>query len=123
MAEFVASGRLPYSDVAGLASVRATAASFVNHFYGMGRTFSAENVIITAGGIQACYVTMALMVERGTDVVLSSLPAYSLYKAQTCYTASWSCAPPNNPSGRSLDEAEAAALGEVLDEELDRQPD
>lgn len=83
---------LPYSNVAGFAHVRDVAAEFVNHMYfGKGNTnadkmtFDAENVIITAGGIQACFDTLALVLESEEDVILSTLPAYSLYQSQATY--------------------------------------
>jgi len=88
---------LPYSDVPGHPHVRQAAAQFVNTMYfgkgsgssnlqhGSPHLFSAENVLITAGGIQACFNTLGLVLEGEDDVVLSSLPAYSLYQSQATY--------------------------------------
>jgi len=77
--------RLPYSDVAGDIDVRSAAAKFVNVAYSQhgDRAFSAENVVVTSGAIQAIYNCLALCVGGPEDVVATPLPAYGLYKAQT----------------------------------------
>jgi len=77
--------RLPYSDVAGEPDVRESAALFVNVAYNQtgAKAFSKDNVIITAGAIQAIYNCLALSIEGPQDVVATPLPAYSIYQQQT----------------------------------------
>lgn len=77
--------RLPYSDVAGEPEVRESAALFVNTAYNQtgANAFSKDNVIITAGAIQAIYNCLALSIEGSQDVVATPLPAYSIYQQQT----------------------------------------
>jgi aspartate/methionine/tyrosine aminotransferase len=105
------SQRLPYTDVVGVQKVRETCAEFVNAFYplpsvpssraeskgggeskrdGKGSStelvpfrFTDRHVIVTAGAIQAVYNVLALSIEGKSDVVVSPLPAYGLYKFQT----------------------------------------
>lgn len=101
------SKRLPYTDVVGVQKVRETCAEFVNAFYplpsvpsprsgsGGGESkgeskgelvpfrFTDRHVIVTAGAIQAVYNVLALSIEGKSDVVVSPLPAYGLYKFQT----------------------------------------
>eukprot|EP00742_Colponemidia_sp_Colp-10_P003066 GILJ01003269.1.p1 GENE.GILJ01003269.1~~GILJ01003269.1.p1 ORF type:complete len:459 (+),score=70.43 GILJ01003269.1:198-1379(+) len=85
----VLNGRmLPYTDVAGIAAVRDTAAEFINRFYRTDQmetphTFDRSNVILTSGAVQAVYNVLALSIEGSSDVVVSPLPAYGLYKHQT----------------------------------------
>ncbi|CAE8610125.1 unnamed protein product [Polarella glacialis] len=110
MVNFLREGHLPYSHVAGIWSVRETAAKFVNHFYGT--DFTADHTIITAGGIQACFNTLALVVESKADVVLSTLPAYSLYQAQTSYFGGTFAAMTSGSDGRLRPEALHAAFDE-----------
>ncbi len=100
-------GLLPYTDVAGNVAPRQAAATFVNKVYFEGRaldnddlsrssassststsasvglSFTHEDVIITAGAIQAVYNVLALSVDNASDVVVSPLPAYGLYKHTT----------------------------------------
>ena len=85
MINLIKSRNLPYTPVPGLDTVRETAARFVNHFYKAPTAFTKDHIIVTAGGIQACYLVSALMVESPADVVLTTLPAYSLYQTQTAY--------------------------------------
>lgn len=56
MTELVSSGKLPYTDVQGLAGVRATAAEFVRKYYPMpshAEPLDADHVLITTGAAQA----------------------------------------------------------------------
>lgn len=80
MQEIVATKDLPYTNVPGLESVRTSAAAFVSKFYKI--PVGADHVLITSGGIQACFVTLGLTIESEKDVVLTSLPAYGLYLQQ-----------------------------------------
>jgi len=77
--------QLPYSDVAGEPDVRESAAAFVNAAYRQtgAKAFTKDNVIITAGAIQAIYNCLALSIEGPLDVVATPLPAYSIYQQQT----------------------------------------
>ena len=82
MTALLATGKLPYSDVQGLNDVRDSASTFVNTFYSNDRrtfSFTRDHCLVTAGGIQGCFVTLALAVESAQDVVLSTVPAYALY--------------------------------------------
>lgn len=86
MTAHIATGRMPYTDVAGMMDVRETAAKFINQFYELpehAAPVSASNVMITAGAAQSVYNTLALSVGCADDVVLSPLPAYGLYLHQT----------------------------------------
>jgi len=86
MTAHIATGRMPYTDVAGMTEVRETAAKFINQFYELpahAAPVSASNVVITAGAAQSVYNTLALSVGCADDVVLSPLPAYGLYLHQT----------------------------------------
>jgi aminotransferase len=88
MTKFVGTAKLPYTDVNGLASVRATAAEFVRKYYPLPEHAGAEaldqdHVLITTGAAQAVYNCLALVVGSKEDVVLSPLPAYGLYLHQT----------------------------------------
>jgi len=85
MTAIVQSRRLPYSAVPGIESVRKTCAAFVNSMYGLADAFSAENVIVTAGGIQACHLAFGLVLEGPDDVVVSTVPAYPLYQLESAY--------------------------------------
>ena len=63
-------------------------ARFVNKIYFKSRRedfFSSDNIIVTAGGIQACHVCLGLVLETRQDVLLTSLPAYPLYQMETAY--------------------------------------
>jgi aminotransferase len=88
MVRLIEGGSLPYTDVAGLMSVRDTCARFVRERYTLPAHASADsltgaNVMITAGAAQAVYNSLALSVGSSpSDVVLSPLPAYGLYAHQ-----------------------------------------
>jgi aspartate/methionine/tyrosine aminotransferase len=88
MQSIIAERKLPYTDIAGLAKVRSTAAQFIKRFYRTKNfatkpSIKADNIIITAGAVQAVYNVLALSIESTEDVVVSPLPAYGLYKHQT----------------------------------------
>jgi len=85
MTALIRSRSLPYSAVPGADSVRATCAQFVNQAFGMKDRFAREHVIVTAGGIQACHLTLGLVIEEPADVVIATLPAYPLYQLETAY--------------------------------------
>jgi aspartate/methionine/tyrosine aminotransferase len=71
--------------VPGLDSARTAAAEFVNHAYGLPDRVHANNVIITAGGIQACHLAFGLVLDGPDDVVLATVPAYPLYQLEATY--------------------------------------
>ena len=82
------SQKLPYTDVAGLCSVREIVAKFINLFYQTSSCFTpftaeSKHIVITAGAVQAVYNTLALSIEDKDDVIVTTLPAYGLYKHQT----------------------------------------
>lgn len=52
--------------------VRDTCARFVSQLYGV--DCAREHTLVCAGGIQACYCTLALAIESPADVVLSTSP-------------------------------------------------
>ena len=88
MNKLIATAKLPYTDVNGLASVRSIAAEFVRRYYPLpdhlSEPLDADHVLITTGAAQAVYNCLALSVgEKKEDVVLSPLPAYGLYLHQT----------------------------------------
>ena len=85
MTELIDGGRLPYSAVPGINSVREACAHFVNDAYGLPARFAPEHVIVTAGGIQACHLALGLVLERPDDVVLATVPAYPLYQMEAAY--------------------------------------
>jgi aspartate/methionine/tyrosine aminotransferase len=77
---------LPYSDVPGSTDVRKVCAQFVNKMYSIGQfspSFDEENITVTSGAIQAIYCCLAISIDSPNDVVLTTLPAYGLYKQQT----------------------------------------
>lgn len=128
---------------------RSVCAAFVNHALGLpSGHFNADNVIVTAGGIQACFVTLALVLEDREDVCLAGLPAYPLYQLQTDYFGATFAALtdvtpeavrsafaaqrqegkrvravvlcfPNNPTGAVITPAEARELASTLEDELE----
>ncbi len=86
--ELAQSQRLPYTDVAGMPDVRDICATFVNRMYHTESmvssfAFGRNNVIITAGAVQAVYNVLALSIDGIDDVVISPIPAYGLYQHQT----------------------------------------
>lgn len=85
MAQLLEGQKLPYSPVAGIDSVRQSAAAFVNHAYGLRARFQASNVIVTAGGIQACHCALGLVLEGPLDVLVATIPAYPLYQLEATY--------------------------------------
>lgn len=88
MTTVIDAGRLPYSAVPGREEVRGVCARFVNKIYFKSRRedfFSSDNIIVTAGGIQACHVCLGLVLETRQDVLLTSLPAYPLYQMEAAY--------------------------------------
>lgn len=116
MTQMVQGARLPYTDVNGLATVRATAADFVRQYYPMptypnAEPLDADHVLITTGAAQAVYNCLALGVGGKEDVVLSPLPAYGLYLHQTnilggTFDSVSTCA--SNAFKPTVDELEAA---------------
>ena len=102
IAALLDSKKLPYTDVAGTLPTRDVCAQFVNRFYAPDKQFAFDrnNIIVTAGAIQAVYDVIALSIDSKAnnvalpqivttslhvqdDVVVSPLPAYGLYKHQT----------------------------------------
>lgn len=85
MVEFIRGRQLPYAPVPGIDSVRRAAAQFVNEAYGLDSPFDESQVIITAGGVQACFLVFSLVIESARDVLLTTLPAYGLYQVQATH--------------------------------------
>ena len=87
MVKLIHGRSLPYSNVGGMDSVRETCARFVNEAYALpsSAAYGKANVIVTAGGIQACHNVLGLVLEDALDVVVATVPAYPLYQLETTY--------------------------------------
>ena len=85
MIDLINSNKLPYTDVAGILSVRDKAAEFVNKVY-FSRpndiVLNNSNIIITSGAIQAINNVLTMCVDQN-DIILTTSPAYGLYKHQS----------------------------------------
>lgn len=66
--EAIRRGRTRYSQNAGLMAARKAVAEFNTGFYG--KKISPEEVILTCGGMEALYLTLAALVDTGDEVII-----------------------------------------------------
>ena len=73
-------GLTRYSQNAGLPEVRSAVAGFNSRFYG--RKISPDEVVITCGGMEAVYLSLASLVQAGDEVIIPG-PYWINYRQMT----------------------------------------
>lgn len=76
----IRSGQTRYSQNAGLFAVRDAVARFNSRFYR--QEISAEEIILTCGGMEALYLLLASLVNEGDEVIIPG-PYWINYKQMT----------------------------------------